>query len=326
MGLDLALEEVPQGLAKDLVLVGLDHRGRLPPGNSLSAVRTLPLHCAFVTAELVHSAQAGPVHTLTLDSPGNRNALSYPLLDQLAKGLAAAVSDPAARVVVLTATGSAFCSGADLAGADNSGIPATSRMPEILTLLRHARLPVIARVNGPARAGGIGLIAACDLAVAVARSTFAFSEVRVGVAPAMIMVPALEVVGRRFLARAVLTGETFGAEEAAHAGLLTAAVPDEAALDTWVHDAVASILRAAPGAVAATKALLRELPELSWAAGLTVAADRSARLFAGAEAAEGIGAFLHKRPPSWDIAAPATPPTPDATPATPPPPDAGPAT
>jgi methylglutaconyl-CoA hydratase len=293
-----------------------------------------------VTAELVHSSRTGPVHTLTLDSPENRNALSSLLLDQLATGLTAVVTDDAARALVLTATGSVFCSGADLAAAraaagppaagppaagppaagppptapptaappptapPTAGPPGPGRLPEILTLLRQARLPVIARVNGHTRAGGIGLIAACDLAVAVAGSTFAFSEVRVGVAPAMIMVPVLEVVDRRFLARAVLTGETFSAEEAAHAGLLTAVVADEAALDTWVHDAVASILRSAPGAVSATKALLRNLPAMSWAAGLDEARDRSARLFAGDEAAEGMDAFLHKRAPSWDVTTP----------------------
>jgi len=174
-----------------------------------------------VTSELVRIARRGPVCTLTLDSPHNRNALSARLLDELAEGLAEAAGDPAVRVVVLTATGSVFCSGADLS--EGAGVVA-SRLPEIMTSVRTARVPVVVRVNGHARAGGLGLIAVADLAVAAEGSTFAFSEVRVGVAPAMIMVPGLHVVDRRFLARATLTGETFGADAAASAGLLSAVV------------------------------------------------------------------------------------------------------
>ena len=118
-------------------------------------------------------------------------------------------------------------------------------------------MPVIARVNGHARAGGLGLIAASDLAVAAEASTFAFSEVRVGVAPAMIMVPALRVVEPRFLAAMTLTGEKFTASEAAGAGLLSAVTADEAALDDWVAARTLAISKSAPGAVRATKALLR---------------------------------------------------------------------
>jgi methylglutaconyl-CoA hydratase len=250
---------------------------------------------------LVHIARRGPVCTLTLDSPHNRNALSSQLLGELADGLAGAAADAAVRVVVLTATGRVFCSGADLserAAAD------TSRFPEILAAVRAAPKPVIARVDGHARAGGLGLIAASDLAVATAGTTLAFSEVRVGVAPALILVSSLRVADRRFLARVTLTGDTFGAGEAAASGLITDVVADAPALDEWVEHAVASILRSAPGAVSATKALLRELPELPWSAGLEAARVRSAELFAGAEAAEGIDAFFEKRAPAWDVTAP----------------------
>jgi methylglutaconyl-CoA hydratase len=254
-----------------------------------------------VTTELVHRVHRGPVCTLTLDSPHNRNALSVQLLDELADGLAEATADATVRVVILTATGKAFCSGADLSAPPTT---VTSRMPEILETIRSAPVPVIARVGGPARAGGLGLIATADLAVATAASTFAFSEVRVGVAPAMILVPALRVADRRFLARAVLTGEPFGAAEAAEAGLLTGIVEDEHALDTWVDAAVASVLHGAPGAVSATKSLLAQLSDASWSEGLSVAQARSAELFAGAEAAEGMDAFLHKRTPAWQVPAP----------------------
>jgi len=253
-----------------------------------------------VTSELVHIARRGPVCTLTLDSPHNRNALSSQLLGELADGLGGAAADAAVRVIVLTAAGRVFCSGADLSERTAAD---TSRFPDILAAVHAAPKPVIARVDGHARAGGLGLIAACDLAVATAGTTLAFSEVRVGVAPALILVPALRVADRRFLARATLTGDTFSAVEAAAAGLLTDTVADAPALDVWVEHAVASILKSAPGAVSATKALLGELPELPWSAGLEAARIASAELFAGAEAAEGIDAFFAKRAPAWDVTA-----------------------
>jgi methylglutaconyl-CoA hydratase len=243
----------------------------------------------------------GPVCTLTLDSPHNRNALSAQLLEELGDRLAEVVADETVRVVVLTASGTVFCSGADLS---ERTAAVTSRLPEILTMLRAAPMPVVARVGGHARAGGMGLIASCDLAVATGGSTFGFSEVRVGVAPAMILVPALRVMEPRFLRQATLTGESFDARAAVEAGLLTDVVDDEEALDAWVEGAVVSVLKSAPGAVAATKALLSELAELPWSEGLAVAQARSAALFAGAEATEGMDAFLHKRTPPW-VAGPA---------------------
>ena len=240
------------------------------------------------------------IRTLTLDSPANRNALSSALLAQLEQALRDATSDPDVRAVVLTGTGTVFCSGADLS---EPGAAAPSRMPAILTSIVESAVPIIVRVNGHARAGGIGLIAAADMAVAAEAATFAFTEVRIGVAPAMILVPALRVVDRRFLARATLTGERFGAAEAVEAGLLTAATSDEAALDEWVADRTTALRQAAPGAVRATRELLRTLPAQTWAEGLAAAAVTSADLFAGAEAAEGMDAFLQKRRPSWDTTA-----------------------
>ncbi len=208
-----------------------------------------------------------------------------------------ATSDPGVRAVVLTGSGPVFCSGADLS---ERGAAAPNLMPAILTHIVESPVPVIARVNGHARAGGLGLIAASDLAAAAEASTFAFTEVRVGVAPAMIMVPALRVVEPRFLAAMTLTGEKFTAREAAAAGLLSAVTDDDTALDGWVAERTLAISKSAPGAVQATKALLRTLPAQGWVDGLTAAAAASARLFAGPEAAEGMEAFLEKRRPAWD--------------------------
>ena len=238
------------------------------------------------------------MHTLTLDSPHNRNALSSQLLGQLAQGLRDATTDASSRVVVITGSGTVFCSGADLSER-NKGV--TTGMPEILSMITSSPAPVVARVNGHARAGGIGLIAAADLSVAPTKASFGFSEVRVGVAPAMIMVPALRVVDRRFLSQMCLTGETFDATAAQQAGLLTATVDDDTALDQWVADRILSILKSAPGAVRATKELLESLPGVPWDEALSTAQTRSAELFGSAEATEGMDAFLAKRTPSWDV-------------------------
>lgn len=250
-----------------------------------------------MTDPLVGVHHDAGVRTLTLDSPENRNALSARLLEELEQALRDATSDVEVRTVVITGAGTVFCSGADLS---ERGRAAPNRMPDILTMIVASAVPVIARVNGHARAGGLGLIAAADMAVAPESSTFAFTEVRVGVAPAMILVPALRVMDRRFLARMTLTGERFGAHEALTAGLLSAVAKDADALDEWVAEQTTAIRQAAPGAVGATKGLLRDLPGLDWKEGLTAAAALSATLFAGAEAAEGMEAFLQKRRPSWD--------------------------
>jgi methylglutaconyl-CoA hydratase len=247
---------------------------------------------------LVGVQHDGGIRTLTLESPANRNALSSRLLGELDLALRDATSDPEVRAIVLTGTGPVFCSGADLS---ERGAAAPNRIPDILTTMVESPVPVIARVNGHTRAGGLGLVAASDLAAAAEGSTFAFSEVRVGVAPAMIMVPALRVVDPRFLAAMTLTGESFTAREAAGAGLLSAVTDDVPQLDAWVAARASAIVKSAPGAVRATKALLRGLPAQGWAAGLASAAATSAELFAGPEAAEGMAAFLEKRRPSWDV-------------------------
>jgi enoyl-CoA hydratase/carnithine racemase len=255
-------------------------------------------------APLVRQEREGPVVTLTLDSPGNRNALSARLLAELAAGLADAQADPDVRVVVLTGTGATFCSGADLT--ERLHPPSTGglrTLPDVLSAIASSPQPVVARVNGHVRAGGIGLVAASDLAVAPVGATFAFAEVRVGVAPAVIAVPALRRMRRRSFERYALTGDVFGAEEAEVAGLLSGVVADVEALDAWVTAAVASLLRSSPPAVAATKGLA-DLVARPWDEALDAAEELSNALFGAPEASEGMRAFLEKRDPSWVVAWP----------------------
>src|SRR6185369_541670 len=191
---------------------------------------------------LVRSAVAGGVATLTLDSPDNRNALSSALIADLVTALDTAAADPAVRVIVLSHTGSVFCSGADLketATALASGQVPAGRMGEALAAVGDSPKPVVARVGGAARAGGLGLIAAADIAVCSTVATFAFTEVRLGVIPAVISATVLPRLSNRAAADLFLTGDTFNGLRAAEVGLVTAAVPDEQ-LDATVDHYVGS--------------------------------------------------------------------------------------
>jgi methylglutaconyl-CoA hydratase len=246
----------------------------------------------------VRSTTEDQIAVITLDSPANRNALSGALLTQLHAALTAALADTGTRVIVLTGAGPAFCAGADLKEARGAPAAAPALFPQILELIWESPKPVVCRVNGSARAGGIGLIAACDIAIAPLPATFAFSEVRIGAAPAIIAVPCLRRMPSRAAAEYFLTGEAFGAERAREIGLLTLAVP-EADLDAQTGRYAGMLLRAAPGALAATKGILRDVPALSVADGLASMAELSARRFASAEAREGMAAFAAKREPSW---------------------------
>lgn len=208
---------------------------------------------------LVRTRRDGRVHTITLDSPRNRNALSRALMGQATAALAEAAHDEDVDVVLLRAAGPAFCAGADLkeaAVADGDAQAATSQ--RILALLRAvvaSPVPVVAVVHGPVRAGGVGLVAACDLAIASTAATFAIGEVRLGLAPAVISTVVVPRLTDRDAARLLLGGGSFTARHAAAVGLLTdVAEPDE--LEGAV-DALLTELRASPRqALVATKSLL----------------------------------------------------------------------
>jgi Enoyl-CoA hydratase/carnithine racemase len=237
-------------------------------------------------------ARAG-VGTITLDSPGNRNALSARLLGDLHEAFTWALREPVIRVIVLTGTGPVFCSGIDL-----KDPTAVTALPGILGLIWESPKPVVCRLNGTARAGGIGLVTACDFAIAPDNATFAFSEVRLGVVPALIAVTTLRRVERRAAAEYFLTGEVFDAHRAAEIGLLTCAVPEDD-LDEMVARYTDMLLRGGPEALAITKRLIRAVPELPVDEGLRRMAELSAERFGSAEGQEGIRAFREKRDPSW---------------------------
>lgn len=248
--------------------------------------------------ELVHLDIVDGIATVTLDSPGNRNALSRRLLIELAAHIATVRDDESARGLVLTATGSVFCSGADLADPPSRSKSGGASFPEILTDLWHYPKTVVVRLNGHVRAGGIGLVAAADIVVAPSSANFAFTEVRIGVAPAVIAVLCVRRMDPRSAARFMLTGETFDAAAAAAAGLVTIAVEPEG-LDDATAAITDAIRLAEPHAVSETKRLLTTLPGLDIVEGFEQADDVSRRLFDSEAAREGIAAFRDRRPPSW---------------------------
>ena len=243
----------------------------------------------------------GAFARLTLNSPHNRNALSTALVSQLHQGLRDAAADPEVRAVVLGHTGGTFCAGADLSQA-GGGAPfdtAVERAREMAALMRaivSSSLPVIAAIDGHVRAGGFGLVGACDIAVAGPRSTFALTEARIGVAPAIISLTLLPKMSARAAARYYLTGEKFDAAEAAAIGLITMAADD---VDAAVTALVAEVVRGSPQGLAASKALTTAAVLEGFDRDTERLAEESARLFVSDEAREGMLAFLQKRPPSW---------------------------
>ncbi len=219
------------------------------------------------------------------------------MISSLLTAISAAVSDEATRVIVLSHTGPAFCAGADLketvAGFRSKQVPA-GRMGEVLAALWESPKPVIARVGGAARAGGLGIVAAADIAVCADDVTFAFTEVRIGVIPAVISATVLPRLAPRAAAELFLTGDTFDARRAVEVGLVTAAVP-ASALDERVDAYAQALLRGAPGALAGTKELLRS-PIREQLAALT---ELSVQYFTSDEGREGITALLEKRQATW---------------------------
>ncbi len=246
----------------------------------------------------IQSSHARGITTLVLDSPANRNALSTGLMRELLAALSAAAGDEATRAVVLDHTGTVFCSGADLsetAAAASSGDMPANMLGDMLAEIAASPKPVIAVVRGPARAGGVGLIAAADLAVCTTEATFAFSEVRLGVIPALISATVLPRLQPRAAAELYLTGDVFDGARAAQIGLVNAAVPAEE-IDSVVARWCASLVQGAPRALAATKVLLRRSPTL---ADINELSALSLEFFSSAEGREGVAAFRAKRPASW---------------------------
>ena len=245
-------------------------------------------------SELVRLDLAGPLATITLDSPHNRNALSRQLVGELFERLETAEADADVRVVLVRSSGRVFCSGADLSEATSQGMEEGARaIVALQRLVATMGKPVVTAVAGPVRAGGIGIVAASDVALAAEEATFALTEVKLGLAAAIISLTVHHRMGPRAAALTTLGGEMFSGTEAASYGLVTRAVP-AADLDGEVERVCASLATGSPQGLRESKRILnRELVERIDAHGEDMAA-LSARLFASDEAREAMTAFLSR--------------------------------
>jgi methylglutaconyl-CoA hydratase len=237
---------------------------------------------------------------ITLNQPDKRNALSDALVLELSGQLRTAIDDPQIRAIVLTGAGAAFCAGADLKG---GGVGAAAEGTEhafvtVMKMIWNAPKPVVGRINGHAFGGGVGLAAACDLTVAADSAMFSFSEVRVGVIPAMISVVVIPKLGIQNSMWLFLTGERFSAARAVELGLIHRAVP-AADLDGTIDDVLGMLRLGGPTALREAKQLVRRIGHLSMDEGFRYTSAKIAELFASDEAAEGMQAFLQKRKPRW---------------------------
>ncbi len=267
----------------------------------MAAPETAPAAGSSPT-ELVHYAVESGIATITLDSPGNRNALSRQLVTELVAGLeraALAAGTGQVRGILLTHTGSVFCAGADLKEAGAHGVEAGARdLVQILRTILTVPVPVIARVDGVARAGGLGILGACDIVVAHSSATFAFSEVRIGLGPAIISLTTMPRMSSRAVSRYYLTGEAFGAAEAQANGLITAASDD---VDSTLAPILEGVRLGSPQGLAESKRMAAATMLAALNEGAETMVALSSRLFTTDEAKEGMAAFLERRRPSWHL-------------------------
>jgi enoyl-CoA hydratase len=250
---------------------------------------------------LVHYTVDGPVARLTLDSPHNRNALSTALVNQLRQGLCDASDDSSVRAVVLGHTGGTFCAGADLSEASRGDAAETvtnnaRQLTSVLRSILELPKPVIGAIDGHVRAGGLGLVGACDIVVAGRNSTFALTEARIGVAPSIISLTLLPKMTARAAGRYFVTGEKFGADVAAEIGLITTAADD---VNAAVSALAAEIAKGSPQGLAASKSLTTAPMLEAFDEHAEALTKQSAELFVSEEAREGMMAFLQKRRPNW---------------------------
>jgi enoyl-CoA hydratase/carnithine racemase len=248
-----------------------------------------------MTDELVHYGFADAVATITLDSPHNRNALSRQLVTELLEGLERAEADPEVTVVLIRQEGKVFCSGADLSEATTVGMAdGARRIVELQRLIATMGKPVVTRISGAVRAGGIGIVAASDIAISAEDATYALTEVKLGLAAAIISLTVHARMSPRAAALTTLGGEVFSGAQAADYGLVTTAVAAEE-LDPAVSEMCARLATGAPQGLRESKAILnRDLVKRIDEHGDEMAA-LSAHLFASDEAREAMTAFLNRR-------------------------------
>lgn len=261
-----------------------------------------------MSEQVVHSNVEAGIATVTLDSPSNRNALSSRLVGQFAAALASARDDAEVRAIVVTHTGGTFCAGGDLSEAlarglspEQASAEATGAMIDVLRLMLEIPKPVVVALDGHVRAGGFGLLGAADIVIAGPSSTFALTEVRLGVGPAMISLVLLAKMTPRAVGRYFLTGEKFDVETAARDGLVTVGATSGAEHAEALAAVLNGIRKASPQGLAYAKQISTAAIRADFDANAAARAAESAELFASEEAREGMTAFFGKRKPRWDV-------------------------
>jgi methylglutaconyl-CoA hydratase len=247
----------------------------------------------------------GPVATVALTRPQARNALNAALIEEITRCFEELAEEEEVRIVVLTGEGPSFCAGADIGYMrDTAGfsyeenLEDARRLAEMFQAVDDLPKPVVAKVRGAAIGGGVGLVAVTDVAVAEEGTRFAFSEVRLGIAPATIAPFVARKIGHSRARALFLTGERFDAGRAREIGLVHEVVP-EGELDAAVQEVVAQLLQGGPAAQAAIKELLRQIEATEPMEALGIMTRLIAELRVGEEGQEGLGAFLEKREPYW---------------------------
>lgn len=245
------------------------------------------------------------VARITLDRPERHNAFNETVLAELLQAVEGLGRDPAARVLVLEGAGPSFSAGADLewmramgAASEEENRASALRMAALFQALDLCPRPVVARVHGPALGGGCGLVCAVDLAVAGPEASFGFTEVRLGLLPAVIAPYAIRRLGESQARARFLTGQRFGAEEALRIGMVHALADD---LDAEVDRVVQALLAGSPEAQAGCKALVRTLTRLPRELQQDHTVEQATRSRASEEGREGMSAFLERRKPSWAV-------------------------
>ena len=245
------------------------------------------------------------VATVALARPDARNALNAGLIGELRRCAEELAEDDKVRVVVLTGEGDFFCAGADIGYMRDTAnfsyeenLEDARNLAAMFEAVDGCPKPVVARVKGAAIGGGVGLVAVADVAVAEERTVFAFSEVRLGISPATIAPFVVRKIGHSQVRALFMTGERFDGVRAREIGLIHEVISEED-LDAAVQEKVEGLLAGGPEALAATKALLRELRDAAPDEVTEITARRIAELRTGEEGQEGLGAFLEKRKPAW---------------------------
>lgn len=240
------------------------------------------------------SIEAG-IATITLNRPKQKNSLGAALLNSLCDNLKACMVNDDVRAILLTNTGNTFCAGANL---KNTGEPARYTLVELFSMMNEGSKPIVGRIDGHCMGGGVGLAAACDISVISSAAKVGFTEVRIGVSPAIISVVCLPKMRRADAMELMLSGEKIPASRAASVGLLNYCVAPEE-MDSKVKEILSKLVRGGPNAMAATKSLVYRVPKMPLKEAFKWTAEVSLRCFMSKEAKQGIGAFRKRTDAPW---------------------------